>query len=158
MNRASILLAACVLLASPATAKDNSRTNAETAARVLLEKMGQGRFDISGEIYGPGFIAHGFGRDYSLAEDNESGKQIRRAFPDLKVAVLRTVESGDFVAVHWQSEGTNTVKAGFFPGTGKRVRVDGMTFFRFAGGRIVEEWTTYDNLSVLQQLGLIPSK
>lgn len=156
MKRATMMLAACVFFASPAAAKN--RTNAETASRVLLEKMGQGRFEISSEIYGPGFVAHGFGRDYSLAEDNESGRQIRTAFPDLKVAVLRTVESADFVAVHWQSEGTNTIAAGPFPGTGKRVRVDGMTFFRFAGGRIVEEWTTYDNLAVLQQLGLIPSK
>ena len=156
MKRATMMLAACVLFASPAAAK--GRTNAETASRVLLEKMGQGRFEISSEIYGPGFVAHGFGRDYSLAEDNASGRQIRIAFPDLKVAVLRTVESADLVAVHWQSEGTNTVAAGVFPGTGKRVKVDGMTFFRFNGGRIVEEWTTYDNLAVLQQLGLLPSK
>ena len=107
---------------------------------------------------GPGFVAYGFGRDYTLDEDNASGRQIRAAFPDLKVSVLRTIESADLVAVHWRSEGINTVKAGFFPGTGKRVMVDGTTFFRFANGRIVEEWTTYDNLAVMQQLGLVPSK
>lgn len=154
MKKASVVLAACIIVASPAAGEENPQANAATASRVLLEKMGQGRFEISGEIYGPGFVAHGFGRDYSLAEDNASGKQIRDAFPDLKVAVLRTVANGDLVAVHWKSDGTNTIKAGPFPGSGKRVTIDGMTFFRFAGGRIVEEWTTYDNLRLMQQLGL----
>ena len=149
------LLIAAALFAAPVDSAETARRNSETASRVLLEKMGQGRFEISEEIYGSGFVAHGFGRDYTLAEDNASGKQIREAFPDLKVSVLRTVAAGDLVAVHWRSAGTNTIKAGMFPGTGKHVVLDGMTFFRFKDGRIVEEWTTYDNLGVMQQLGLV---
>lgn len=132
--------------------------NKATAARVLLEKMGQGRFDISDEIYGPGFVAHGFGRDYSLDEDNASGRMLRQAFPDLKVRVDRMVAEGDMVAVHWQSSGTNSIKVGSFPGTGRTVSVDGMTFFRFKDGRIVEEWTTYDNLAMIRQLGMLPAQ
>jgi predicted ester cyclase len=154
-------LAISAVAAFQANQVDTGQTacsNTQIASRVLLEKMGQGRFEISDEIYGPSFIAHGFGRDYSLSEDNASGKQIRTAFPDLKVTILRTAAEGNMVAVHWRSEGTNLVKAGPFPGTGKRARVDGMTFFRFADCRIVEEWTTYDNLGVMQQLGLIPSQ
>ncbi|MBC7989287.1 MAG: ester cyclase [Luteimonas sp.] len=129
-----------------------------TASRVLLEKMGQGKFEISDEIYGPGFVAHGFGRDYSLEEDNASGRALRAAFPDLKVAVDRTVAEGDLVAVHWSSSGSNSVKTESFPGNGKTVAIDGMTFFRFKDGRIVEEWTTYDNLSLMKQLGMLPAK
>ena len=129
-----------------------------TASRVLLEKMGQGKFEISDEIYGAGFVAHGFGRDYSLDEDNASGRALRAAFPDLKVAVERTVAEDDLVAVHWSSSGTNSVKTESFPGNGKTVAIDGMTFFRFKDGRIVEEWTTYDNLSLMQQLGMLPAK
>ena len=44
------------------------------------------------------------------------------------------------------------------PAENKAVAVDGMSFFRFADGKIVEEWSTYDNLSILKQLGLIPAK
>ena len=152
-----ILLTAAVA-ASPTETAPKTCSNTQTASRVLVEKMGQGRFEISDEIYAPDFVAHGFGRDYSLAEDNASGRQIRAAFPDLKVSVLRTAAEGDLVAVHWRSEGTNSVSAGIFPGTGKRLVVDGMTFFRFANCRIVEEWSTYDNLGVMQQLGLLPAK
>ncbi len=158
MKLLAIVLASCIICSSQSSAEGNPAPNTATAKRVLLEKMGQGRFEISDEIYDPGFVAHGFGRDYSLAEDNASGQQIRTAFPDLKVSVLRTVEEGDHVAVHWQSEGTNSVKSGPFPGTGRRLVVDGMTFFRFSGGRIAEEWTTYDNLSIMKQLEAAPSQ
>jgi predicted ester cyclase len=157
MLSAMILLTAAVAT-SPSGAAQPTCSNPQTASRVLLEKMGKGRFEISDEIYAAEFVAHGFGRDYSLSEDNASGKQIRAAFPNLKVSVLRTAGDGNLVAVHWRSEGTNTVKAGTFPGTGKRVVVEGMTFFRFVGCRIVEEWSTYDNLGIMQQLGLIPVK
>jgi steroid delta-isomerase-like uncharacterized protein len=151
-------IAIASLLALPVVASAGPSENAATASRVLVEKMGQGRFEISDEIYGPGFVAHGFGRDYTLDEDNASGRVLREAFPDLKVSVDRTAAEGDLAAVHWRSSGTNSVKAGPFPGTGKTASVDGMTFFRFKDGRIVEEWTTYDNLSMMQQLGMLPTK
>lgn len=146
------------ILAFPVLAIAGPAENTVTAKRVLLEKMGQGRFEIVEEIYGPGFVAHGFGRDYSLADDDASGRALRAAFPDLKVWVDRTVAQGDMVAVHWRSSGTNSVKVGSFPGTGKTVTVDGMTFFRFEDGRIVEEWSAYDNLAVMQQLGMLPAQ
>lgn len=158
MRKIPLVILMAVVFAVPLGAMAGERANKATAARVLLEKMGQGRFEISDQIYGPGFVAHGFGRDYSLDEDNASGRMLREAFPDLKVSVERSVADGDLVAVHWRSSGTNTVKVGAFPGTGKAVALDGMTFFRFRAGRIVEEWSTYDNLAMMQQLGMLPAK
>jgi len=149
----SLAMAASLALAAPAGAAAPA-ANKATAARVLLERMGQGRFEIDAEIYGPGFVAHGFGRDFTLAEDQASGRGLRAAFPDLQVRVDRIVREGDLVAIHWSSTGTNSVALGPFPGNGRRVTVDGMSFFRFEGGRIVEEWTAYDNLRLMRQLGV----
>ena len=114
--------------------------------------MGQGRFDRLDEIYGPGFVAHSATRDYTLDEDNESGREWRAAFPDLEVEVLRTIADKDFVAVHWRGGGTNTVAAAGMPGKGARASVEGMTFFRFANGRIVEEWSLIDMASLARQV------
>jgi steroid delta-isomerase-like uncharacterized protein len=149
----SLILLACVALAGPACAhKDETAANIATAKRVLLEKMGQGRFDKLDEIYGPGFVAHGGSRDYTLEEDNESGKVWRAAFPDLRVTVERTAASDALVAVHWRATGTNTVAAAGMPGKGARAEMEGMTFFRFANGRIVEEWSLMDIASLMKQM------
>ena len=38
------------------------------------------------------------------------------------------------------------------------MELKGITIHRFEGGKIVEKWEAYDNLSVLQQLGLVPDQ
>ena len=145
------ILTCLAVLASPIAAAD-PEGNIRTAKRVFLEKMGEGRFDRLDEIYGPGFVAHGGSRDYTLEEDNESGKAWRTAFPDLKVKVERTVADDDFVAVHWSATGTNTVAAAGMPGKGKKAAIEGMTFFRFADDRIVEEWSLIDMAALARQI------
>lgn len=157
MIRMSALTPAFLILL-PAAALAGPAENKAVAARVIVEKMGQGRFDIQPELYGPGFVAHGFGRDYTLAEDEASGRHLRSAFPDLKVSVDRIIAEDDMVSLHWSAVGTNTVAVPGFPGEGRKVSVDGMSFFRFADGKIVEEWSTYDNLTIMKQLGLVPAK
>jgi predicted ester cyclase len=41
--------------------------------------------------------------------------------------------------------------------TGKLVVVTGINIEYLAGGKIVEHWSAPDNLSMMQQLGLIPA-
>lgn len=124
----------------------------EKVAFILLEKMGKGRFEHLDRIYAPGFRAHAGDRSVDLDGDNESGRAIRTAVPDLEVAIVRMVEDGDFVAVHWRAKGTNRVAAAGMPGKGARLTVDGMTFFRFEGERIIEEWSLTDTATMMRQL------
>ena len=57
------------------------------------------------------------------------------------------------------AEGCTYVLHGASPTpTGKQVSVSGMTIFRFAGGKIVEEWLQEDTMGMLQQLGFMPSQ
>jgi hypothetical protein len=37
------------------------------------------------------------------------------------------------------------------------VTVTGITISRVLGGKVVEEWTNWDTLGMLQQLGAVPS-
>jgi steroid delta-isomerase-like uncharacterized protein len=132
----------------------NDRANTSIAKRVFLEKMAAGHFDKLDEIYGAGFVAHGSTGDFDLDEDNASGKAWRAAFPDLSVTIERTVAADNLVAVHWRAAGTNTGKDAGMPGKGARVSVQGMSFFRFSRGRIVEEWSLIDIASLMTQLEL----
>ncbi|PYI96651.1 MAG: cyclase, partial [Verrucomicrobia bacterium] len=44
------------------------------------------------------------------------------------------------------------------PATGKKVEQAGITIWRIVDGKIKEEWSAFDQLSMMQQLGLLPSK
>jgi steroid delta-isomerase-like uncharacterized protein len=140
----AILVSVACFLPDMPNALADTAADVRTAQRVFLEKLGQGRFDKLNEIYGPGFVAHGASRTYTLEEDNASVRAWRSAVPDLKITIERTATADGLVAVHWKGRGTNTVQAGGMPGKGNNAHIDGMTFFRFSSGRIVEEWTVVD--------------
>jgi len=38
------------------------------------------------------------------------------------------------------------------------VRITGITINRLSGGKIVESWTNYDALGMMQQIGAIPER
>lgn len=147
-----MVLALCLstAVAAPAFAET---ANQKTAAHVFLVKMGKGDFSGLDRIYGPGFLVHSAGKKFTLEEDNESGKALRAAAPDVKVSVERMAGEADLVAVHWRATGTNTVASAGMPGNGKAFDVEGMTFFRFDQGRIVEEWSVTDWMTLMKQLG-----
>ncbi len=144
---ASIALA--LLVCAPAHA--DVAGNVHVARRVFLEKMATGGGQLD-QIYAPNFVAHAASRDYNLEQDNAATQSWRMAMPDLKVTVERTVAEHDLVAVHWRAVGTNTVAVGGMPGDGARLGFEGMTLFRFAAGRIVEEWSVVDIATLRQEL------
>ena len=43
-----------------------------------------------------------------------------------------------------------------FPPTGKQATFTGIFISRMAGGQIAEEWEHFDQLGMLQQLGVVP--
>lgn len=150
MLRHVALFASLILSSSvPALAET---ANQQTAAHVFLVKMGKGDFSGLDRIYAPGFAVHSGGKSFTLDDDNESGKALRAAAPDMKVSVERMAGEGDMVAVHWRAVGTNTAASAGMPGNGKPFDVEGMTFFRFEQGRIIEEWSVTDWMALMKQL------
>lgn len=59
---------------------------------------------------------------------------------------------GTIAAVRWTLNGTHTGNGQFGPPSGKPVTILGMSHFRFRGGRIVQEWTVWDEIAVLMQI------
>lgn len=116
----------------------------QLARRVLLECLAEGRCEPLEGLYAAGFIAHGASANYTLEQDMAATRSWRAAMPDLAVSIERTVADKDMVAVHWKAAGTNTVAAGGLSGNGERMGIEGMTMFRFTGGRIAEEWSVLD--------------
>lgn len=150
MIKSALAAGLALLIAMPASAET---PNQRTAAHVFLVKMGKGDFSGLDKIYAPGFVVRSAGKSYTLEQDNESGKALRAAAPDVKVSVERMAGESDLVAVHWRATGINSVASAGMPGSGKHFDVEGMTFFRFEQGRIIEEWSVTDWMTLMKQLG-----
>lgn len=78
-----------------------------------------------------------------------------RAFPDLKVEILRQVAEGDTVATHWRFSGTQSGPYAGAEPTHKRTTWSGVQIDRFADGLIVESWVSWDKFTQLRDLGTI---
>lgn len=81
---------------------------------------------------------------------------LRRAFPDLHVAVEDVIADGDKLAFRNTVTGTHRGDYRGLPPTGKSVKYDEIFIFRFAEGRIAEIWGVVDLLSQMRQLGATP--
>lgn len=155
MRKISFLLLLFVIC-MPAMAKRTreQEKNKQIARSFFEEVLDQGRFDRYAESHAKDFVAHGGNRDYTLEEDMAAAKEERKALPDMKVRVNQILAERDLAAVYWNASGTNTQAGMGFPATGKKIKIDGMTIFRFKAGKISEEWSVWDMLSVMRQLGL----
>lgn len=78
------------------------------------------------------------------------------AFPDLHFTVDDEVATKDKVAVRWTARGTHHGELEGVAATGRPVTFTGIDIYRLADGKIVEGWTSYDRLAVLQQIGAGP--
>ena len=148
-------LALWFLFCLPVMAQNTQQDKNKQIARSFFELvLDQGRFDQYAESHAKDFVAHAGDHNATLEEDIAAAKEERQAMPDMRITVNQILADGDLVAVYWTASGTNTQAGMGFPATGKKIKIDGMTLFRFKAGKISEEWSVWDMLSVMRQAGL----
>ena len=101
------------------------------------------------ELYGHGAVTHQVVGLYSSIPDG--------FFMPQHVCSVASEEGGTKVAVRWLIEGHHLgwgVLETLGAPTGKRVQVMGMSHFHIRDGKVVDEWTVYDEMSVLMQVKL----
>jgi steroid delta-isomerase-like uncharacterized protein len=116
--------------------------------------------DTLGEVYAPDVVWHNPEGDIQgLEEAKQFVAMFETAFPDISATVEDVVAEGDKVVSRVTIRGTHQGEVEEFgPPTGRRVEVQGLSLHRIEDGKIVEEWNSWDNLSILQQLGLAPEQ
>jgi len=122
------------------------------------EVVSQRNPDLIDEFYPPDFVWHEPDQDI---QGYEQAKQFANtffeAFLDIDISVDDVLAEGDKVVTRYTIRGTHQGETEEFgPPTGRQMVLEGITIHRIEDGEIVEEWERYDNLSVLQQLGLVP--
>jgi predicted ester cyclase len=84
-------------------------------------------------------------------------EQYRSAFEGAQITVKEQLAEGDLVATRWEGRGRHTGEIMGIAPTGKEAVVSGQTLSRLESGKIVEEWTNWDTLGMLQQIGAVPA-
>ena len=78
------------------------------------------------------------------------------AFPDLNVVVEHWVAEGDLVVGGMTTKGTQNGEFMGMPASGKKFSVREMHMVRVANGKMAEHWGLSNEMSMMQQLGLMP--
>ena len=150
-------VSACLLLvAGSLFASSLEEQNKAIARRAFEEILSHGRFELAEQLYAKDFVNHGIHRDATLEEDQAALKGWHQAFSDIVISPEKLIAEGDLVTIYWIARGTNTGAGNGLPATGKKVELAGITIWRILDGKIKEEWSAFDQLSMMQQLGLLP--
>lgn len=126
--------------------------------RAWDEVYGQGRIDSLQDLVLDDVVAHGPDGDVRGLEDLKRYLAAYLvAFPDTSVTIEDVVAEGDNVVSRYTVRGTHRgTTQEYGPPTGRQLVVEGITLYRFEGGKVAQMWDRYDNLAVMRQLGLMP--
>jgi steroid delta-isomerase-like uncharacterized protein len=154
----TVSVSACLLFfAASLSASPLQEQNKAIAKRAFEELLSRGRFELAEQLYAKDFVNHGIHRNIGLAEDQEALKGWHQAFPDIAIVPEKLIAEGDLVTIYWIGRGSNTGTGNGLPATGKKAELAGITIWRIVDGKIKEEWSAFDQLSMMQQLGLLPT-
>jgi predicted ester cyclase len=96
------------------------------------------------------------GRPQGPAGPAAASKALLAAVPDLKVAVRQQILAGDRVVSHLRFTGHFTGSFTNTKGRGQAIDFIATDIVAVRGDRITDNWHLEDNLTFLQQIGLIP--
>jgi len=135
----------------------SSEDNKVLVRRVFEDVLNQGNLALVDELFSPDHVEH---TTTGPVHGTEGMKQYymiyRTAFPDAHYTVEDQIAEGDKVVTWWSARGTHQGPLMGIPPTGKQGTVTGIGIGRFEGGKLVEAWTEFDALGMMQQLGVVP--
>jgi steroid delta-isomerase-like uncharacterized protein len=129
--------------------------------RRLEEAMNSRKLELLDDIVADDFVRHCEATpDFdvrSLEDFKEFLRQNTTSFPDNVQTFVQVVVEGDRAGIWTTYEGTQDGPLGPFPATGRTVHFDFGGVLRVENGKIAELWVTWDNMTILGQLGHLPA-
>jgi predicted ester cyclase len=132
--------------------------NKAVIQRFVEEVQNQRDWAVYDELNDPSFV--NLSSPPGIPSDREGAKVylggFLAAFPDAHFTVDDMIAEGDRVATKKTMTGTHLAPLGELPATGRSVTLQFVDIMRVRDGRIVDHWLSMDQLSFMQQLGVIP--
>jgi steroid delta-isomerase-like uncharacterized protein len=140
----------------PAFGQARKEKNVSEENKALVRRSWEVNPENLDEFYPPDIVWHMPEQELrGIEEAKQYVSTFLGAFPDASFSVEDLIAEGDKVVSRFTARGTHQGETEEFgPATGRQLEQEGITIHRIEGGKIVEEWSQYDNLSILQQLGL----
>lgn len=141
---------------------DHSLAGAQLAAQMLAGRRydtfwNNGDAALEQVALAPDFVDRILppGRPQGLSGPLLASTTVRAAIPDLRCEIRQMIAAGDRVVVHLHFSGHFSGRFKDVQGQGQPIDFIATDIYRVADGRIAENWHLEDNLTLLQQLGLI---
>jgi steroid delta-isomerase-like uncharacterized protein len=138
----------------------SAEENKAAVRRFMEELFGGGKAELVDEVLDPDFVCHDPNSETGEIRGADTIKgevgYFHNAFPDFFWRVDDQVAEGEKVTTRYTLGGTHQGEFFGVPGSGRRVEISGINIDRFEGGKLVEEWASYDLLGGMRQIGAIP--
>jgi steroid delta-isomerase-like uncharacterized protein len=149
----------------------NERTAASTGADVMTdtankaivrryydEVLTQGKLAALEELATVDYVEHNPlpGQGEGLAGLRDRAGMLRAAFHP-RFVLEDVIAEGDRVAVRWTNHGVHQGPFAGVPATGRAFVIAGIDIHVVRDGKLAEHWDVVDQLSLLQQLGVLPN-
>jgi len=125
----------------------------------LEDAMNSRKLEALDDIVATDFVRHCEATPDFDVRSLEDFKEFLRAntagFPDNVQTFEQVVVEGDRAGIWVTYEGTQTGPFGPLPASGRKVRFSFGGVFRVQGDKLAELWVTWDNMTILGQLGAL---
>jgi steroid delta-isomerase-like uncharacterized protein len=135
-----------------------SAENESLVRRFFVEFCNDRRSEVADELIAADYVSHGPQAPPANGPDGVRERVgLYQDAVDGHWDVEELISVGDRVVARWIGTGTHRGELMGIDPTGKPIAVEAISVFRIAGGKIAEEWTVWDALGLLQQVGAVPA-
>ena len=130
----------------------------KTIVRRFFEAFNAGDLDAVAELCAPNVVVHNSGAPDPLSLDafKQLAGAFLAAFPGGEHTIEDMIGEEDKIVTRVVYHGTHTGDLMGMPPTGNQVAVPAMIIDQIANDKIVETWRLFDQMGMMQQLGVIP--
>jgi steroid delta-isomerase-like uncharacterized protein len=137
-----------------------SSDNKAVALRLLAEVWNNRNLNLADELVSAAFVHH----DPNTPDQGTGPEAYKRgvklyveAFPDVHFTAEEVIAEGNMVVLRWTAFGTHQGPLAGLPPTGRRITTTGVSIGRREDGKLAEEWSQWDALGLMRQLGALPA-
>lgn len=137
----------------------STEENKALLRRLVDEGLHKKNLGIMDELISPNFVNHSAPAGIPPTRDGyrQYVEILLASFPDIYLDIEDLIAEGDKVVVRYTVRGTHQGSFMGLPPSGKQFSFTGIGIQRIVDGKFVERWEQADTLSLLQQLGVIPT-